>query len=237
MSMKKSASTDAIKRGAQVHQRYYGKQRELLPGVTSVIKRADEGGGLVPWANKLGLEGIVAEEYTRQAAAIGTSTHARINAHVHNEKFFANDLPATLEIFARNAFEGFLGFCRMYSPKFIASEVQFDGQTLDLDYGGTLDLVAEIDGVVTLIDHKTGNFVPKNVALQLEAYAHAWDLLHPEQPIERTMVLQLDKDTPAFTIIPKVGSCDGLGMPRNAIAMECFDLSLKLTNKLKELKW
>ena len=49
-------------------------------------------------------------------------------------------------------------------------------------YGGTLDLVATIDGVPSLLDFKTGRGVYPEHRIQLAAYGQAWNEAHPEAP-------------------------------------------------------
>jgi hypothetical protein len=42
-------------------------------------------------------------------------------------------------------------------------------------YGGTMDLVMELDGQAHVVDYKTGKSVRRKTILQLAAYRHLWN--------------------------------------------------------------
>lgn len=64
-----------------------------------------------------------------------------------------------------------LEWLNAYNPKVIACEAKIFHNVLR--YGGTLDLLCEIDGETWLIDLKTGKKIYNEVALQLSAYENA----------------------------------------------------------------
>ena len=68
-------------------------------------------------------------------------------------------------------------------------------------YAGTADLLAEVDGAVTLLDFKTGRAVYPEAHLQLVAYAHA---APSDPPIEAGLILRLPKTDadPTFDAVP-----------------------------------
>ena len=78
-----------------------------------------------------------------------------------------------------------------YKPEVVASEVKTYHKLMR--YGGTLDLLAFIDGELTLIDFKTTyRLMEKTCGVQLEAYAQA--LASHGITVERKHILHLKKD-------------------------------------------
>lgn len=74
------------------------------------------------------------------------------------------------------------------------------------DYAGSLDWVGRVDGVLTVIDYKTGKGVYAEAKLQVAAYAKAWERTnmwsHPgtvhATPVEQGMVIRVGKEDGAF---------------------------------------
>jgi hypothetical protein len=65
-------------------------------------------------------------------------------------------------------------------------------------YAGTIDTVAWVDGKLALIDFKTSQGFYKDMALQLAAYAQAWEECagNPDQRIQQLLIVRLGKDEP-----------------------------------------
>jgi hypothetical protein len=59
---------------------------------------------------------------------------------------------------------------------------------------GTGDLVAEVDGALSILDYKTGKRLYPTVFLQLAAYQAAWQEEHPDQPIEKRIAVNVGRD-------------------------------------------
>jgi hypothetical protein len=70
-------------------------------------------------------------------------------------------------------------------------------------YAGTLDVWADVDGVETVIDFKTGKAVYREAKLQIAAYAHALREMGHGDP-QQGLVLRLPKTEadPAFEAVP-----------------------------------
>jgi hypothetical protein len=59
----------------------------------------------------------------------------------------------------------------------------YNGPHWPFMYAGTMDLLCEIDGKMSILDVKTGKSVHEDAALQINAYAHADFLIHdPNHP-------------------------------------------------------
>ena len=90
--------------------------------------------------------------------------------------------------------EGFYDWCEANKIKPIAIE----GKVLHEKYGGRFDLVCEMNGVVTLIDFKTGKGTYYDTwPIQLAGYrnAYKWGTQeHPSLPIKAHGILKFNKD-------------------------------------------
>ena len=65
-------------------------------------------------------------------------------------------------------------------------------------YGGTADLIAQVDGTMCVLDFKTSANVWPEHKIQLSAYGYAWNEQHPGQPVTAYHLLRLDKQAGAY---------------------------------------
>jgi hypothetical protein len=151
---------------AKAHVRYK-HNGVAVPGVTTVIGlRAKP--ALIPWANKLGLQGIDSSKYVDDKASIGTLAHQMILDHFKGKKTDTSDYSAKQIDEAENSLLSFFEWAKSHDIEPILIEEQMTS----CDFGGTVDLYAEIDGDLVVVDFKTGSgiYEPEHPA-QLAAYA------------------------------------------------------------------
>jgi Holliday junction resolvase-like predicted endonuclease len=106
----------------------------------------------------------------RKAAEWGTSIHEIVEAILRGE-----DIHPDVKMVP--TIETFLQWRRQY-PFTIANPAKdIEKRVCDMDYGyaGTIDLIAEIDGVVGVIDLKTSTAIVREHALQTAAYLQAYN--------------------------------------------------------------
>lgn len=72
---------------------------------------------------------------------------------------------------ARLACEAFMGWVAQHEVEFLAAEKKVFSR--ELDYSGTFDLMARVDGKLTLVDFKTSKRIYDEYELQLAGYAAA----------------------------------------------------------------
>lgn len=126
----------------------------------------------------------ISEKTLAKAADKGSSVHNSIENWM---KFGIDDIPQE----HRPYFDAFLEWWNQFRPVVIASEVKTYHKLMR--YGGTIDLLAEIDGKLTLIDYKTTyRLMEKSCGVQLEAYAQA--LASHGINVEAKHILHLKKD-------------------------------------------
>lgn len=128
--------------------------------------------------------GTVSERVLKQAAERGTSVHNSI------KDFIRYGINTVNEDFAgyMDAFETWWDKAK---PEAIGTEVRIYHKIMR--YAGTLDLIAMIDGKVTLVDYKTtSRVISKNCRVQLEGYSLA--LASHGIEVEQKAILHLTKD-------------------------------------------
>jgi hypothetical protein len=80
---------------------------------------------------------------------------------------------------ARNAFGMYQSWASQSKLKIIAQEVGLVSERYR--FGGTLDAIGVIDGVLCLVDWKTSNGVYSDYLLQLAAYRVLWEEANPDK--------------------------------------------------------
>ena len=151
----------------------YGLNGIEIPSVSKIIEPVSK-------ASYGGIDPLVLQ----RAADRGTAVHSAI------------DYYNTIGVMAvDDDFACYVGaytkWCEYRKPKIIGSEIKLYHKVMR--YGGTVDLLAEIDGELWLIDYKTSyKVVNKNYRLQLEAYSQA--LSTHGFRVDKKMVLHLKKN-------------------------------------------
>jgi hypothetical protein len=144
-----------------------------IPSVTTVMK---------PLSNAE-YKGI-SESVLNRAAEKGTAVH---NAAENWVKFQIDDIDPEY----RGYFDAFLAWWDEKKPVAVGSEVRLYHKIMR--YAGTADLIAWVDGELTLIDYKTtSKLIEMNCGVQLEAYAKA--LASHGIDVQGKRILHLKKD-------------------------------------------
>lgn len=161
-----------------------------VPRVTEIISKMISEESLMYWANSLGFKRLSYRKTLNEAAAIGSRSHDLISKFLTgkiDDTILPDDIP----------FQAFhLWFDTMrenYNYKILGSEVSISCPY----FGGTYDLLIEINGLVYLVDFKTSNHVSYKYFLQLSAYKYILETEHGIH-IDGFIILQLDKHTPEY---------------------------------------
>lgn len=78
-------------------------------------------------------------------------------------------------------------------PVAIETKIQYE-QDGEIKYVGRIDMVAKTKGQYVIIDLKTQNNRPAyTTALQLSAYLHAWNQMHPDKQATQIMTIWLPR--------------------------------------------
>lgn len=128
--------------------------------------------------------GGISKRTLENAANKGSSVHNSIENWI---KFGIDDIPSE----HRGYFNGFMEWWKQYKPRVFGSEVRIYHKLMR--YGGTIDLLCEIGGLLELIDFKTTySLLEMACGVQLEAYSQAL-ISHGITP-QRKHILHLKKD-------------------------------------------
>lgn len=175
-----TAPTNATQEGG--HRFYvWPPTGEKFPSVTTVISAVSKP-ALAPWAAKQAAVFAV-QSYSQwkdlpetEAIKLISGASRRtvdiasdIGTHVHEciESYIAHlDMPNPTPEHMRH----FDAWRAAFRPTFLLSEKTVYNRTVG--YAGSFDFIANIDGVTTLIDVKTGKNLWPETALQLSAYAN-----------------------------------------------------------------
>jgi len=159
-----------------------------VPGVTTIIKRFQESGGLLQWAFQQGKEGheFLYEDRDR-AAEVGTVAHALVEQYIANLTFkdtlqdFSTVPPAVMAP-ARAAFGAFKTWERQTKLEILHSEVSLVCECHC--FGGTLDAIGDIEDKLCLLDFKSANALYHDALYQMAAYRHLWAINHPLERLD-----------------------------------------------------
>lgn len=106
--------------------------------------------------------GGISKRTLENAAIKGSAVHNSIENWI---KFGIDDIPSE----HRGYFNGFMEWWKQYKPRVFGSEVRIYHKLMR--YGGTIDLLCEIGGLLELIDFKTTyTLLEMACGVQLEAY-------------------------------------------------------------------
>jgi ATP-dependent exoDNAse (exonuclease V) beta subunit len=161
--------------------RFYNIDGELYPSVTSLL---DEFLPESPFLKQWRLSTPDWKSYMEMKAKVGTVVHAYA-ANYFRELLHLSLIEENVELTeqqgmeARVAIDNFNKFVSNYNIKPVACEITVYNK--ELKYAGTVDLIADVDGVPTILDFKTSRMVRATHEAQVVAYKKAL-LSYPSDP-------------------------------------------------------
>ena len=171
------------------HQVYRLANGERVPGVTTILATIAKP-ALPVWANKLGLDGINSTEYLRHVADAGTLAHAMVAHHLGGPASDTIGYSQDQIRMAGNAVSSFDAWARGKRLEVQATELSLISEAHC--YGGTLDALLLVDGVLTVIDVKTSSAIYPEHLYQVSAYRQL--LIENGYAVDAAMVLQVGRD-------------------------------------------
>jgi len=169
MSLLNSLPTDITDTVSKFLPEKYSYNGITVPRTTEILSAMLHEDYLMTWANSIGL-------YKRQkyknvmenVSNIGSLCHKCIEDYIQHN-ILPDDTKLQIEVF--NAFHSFLEWWKIILKcKF---KIIFEEKELTCPYfGGTLDLLIEINGKVYLVDFKTSNHTSYKHYLQLSSYRY-----------------------------------------------------------------
>lgn len=169
-------------------ERFYTIDGEnFFPSVTTILDVYPKGYGFSQWLKDVGVN---ADEIVARAAESGSKVHDAIDRYLKGHEVVWEQHVSFEEW---KMILKFVEFWTTYKPILYSSE--FAMCDPELGYGGTIDIVCEIEGEIWLIDTKTSNAIHKSYELQLAAYATMWNKRNAPQHIQRTGIMWLKAAT------------------------------------------
>jgi len=178
-----------------------------VPGVTTVIGRFKEAGGLIHWANQLGMEGIDYRDARDTAADAGTLGHSMVDKFITGGEaseavvdfIAANECDSTdkrIEL-AQQAYQSFKIWWSASKIRVLETEVPLVSE--EHRFGGCLDGIGVVgnENTLTLLDWKTSNRIYGEYLIQIRAYGALW-LENRGEQIERYNLARFGKEGADF---------------------------------------
>ena len=182
---------------------YKNKDGKRIPGVTTIIGRFKDSGGLLYWACEQGKaieRGEISSLYDKRDAAAdaGTLAHEMVEAHING---LSLPEPPNNEIGkqAKQGFENYIEWADNNRIKVIKQEMEMTSELYQ--FGGCPDAMG-IDNKdrLCILDWKTSNGVYPDYIIQLAAYRQLWIENHPDEPITGgNHLLRFSKEHADFT--------------------------------------
>ena len=171
------------------HQKYYLASGQEVPGVTTLLGVLAKP-ALVPWANKLGLQGIEVRKYVDHLAEIGTLAHHLLECHLaHTTPATTDYSPEQLDK-AENSLLSYFAWAQGHELQPRILEGQFVSEAHR--YGGTIDCYGLLDGLPTLLDFKTAKAIYPEHLYQVAAYAEL--LREAGHEVAQVLILQIGRE-------------------------------------------
>ena len=164
-----SAPETAIRDNNKVHTIYKDDKGKQLSSVTTILNSVLAKPALIRWAYGLGKAGIDMDTYRDELADIGKLAHRMILDHLSGVKTdTAHYTPEQIDL-AENAFLKYLEWEKAHKVEPVLVETPLMSRVRG--FGGTPDFIGYIDGVLTLMDYKTGKAIYDEAWFQLGGYS------------------------------------------------------------------
>ena len=166
-------------------------------GVTTVIGNnlAWNKGNLMGWAYNQGKAGLPLRD--QDALDIGTIAHKWVESDIKGREFKMPDISDEMKGKVENSFLAYLEWKDQVHFKLVKSELPLVSE--DYRFGGTIDIIGEINGQQAIIDIKTSKEIYIDHRIQVSAYKMLYNESFPEIPITMTYILKLGKADGGFS--------------------------------------
>jgi hypothetical protein len=151
----------------KVHTVYKNKDGKRIPSVTTVLNILNKP-ALLSWAWQCGCDGLDYRKVRDDAADVGTLAHYLILCHLKNESPDLTEYAPDVIQRAENALIQYWDWEKENPVTPLLIEEPLISEMYQ--YGGTIDCLAQLNGELILIDHKTSKAIYKEMFYQLAAY-------------------------------------------------------------------
>lgn len=174
---------------AKAHQRYKTSDGRPCVGVTTVLGVMNKP-QLVNWANKLGLDGYDVTKWVDGLARIGTCIHYLVECNIKEQEPNLDDFTGNEIATAKRSFQKWQDWRSKNNFELINSELQLVSDSLQ--FGGTCDIYANVNGIATVLDIKTSKACYSEQRTQVVAYKEL--LIENKLPVSECRIIRLGRD-------------------------------------------
>ena len=151
----------------QVHTVYKNAEGIRVPSVTTFLGILNKP-ALISWAHKLGLEGLDYKKVRDSAGDTGTLTHYLILCRLCGEEPDLEEYSPQEVASTTLPMEKFDSWYDEHELEPILTEAYLVSE--EYQFGGMPDFYGKVDGVLTLLDYKTGKEIYQEAFYQVAAY-------------------------------------------------------------------
>jgi len=220
--------------------RYLLKDGTRVPGTTTIIGKYKESGGLIHWAWQQGVDGLDYRKTRDAAADAGTLGHRMFELYLDQVKDWELAWTSQIDLAveelqvedreviqnAKTALESAVRWWEIMKAEVVDQEMHLVSE--EWRFGGTPDAILRIDGKLALADWKTSKRIYHDTVLQVAAYRHLWEHVHPDQPLESFHVCRFDKEMGNFTHHNWPKKLIDLGWKKFKLLRRAYDVDAKL---------
>lgn len=176
---------------------YKNADGQLLYGVTTILSNnfAWNKGALIGWAYNQGKAGKSLRDQV--ALDIGTVTHQWVEADIKGKEFKMPEISPEIKEKVENSFLGYLEWKDQVKFKLLKSELSLVSEIHQ--FGGTIDIIGEINGQPAIIDIKTSEEIYVDHKIQTIAYKMLYNESFPDNSITMVYILKLGKKDGGFS--------------------------------------
>lgn len=182
----------------QIKSNKYFYENKPIPRVSEILSMVGEE-YLLEWANAIGLyKRIRYRDEKEKACDIGTQSHNLIEEYIRTRIFNKENIKGN-KITIQSVNNAVNSFILWYNDVFLNNKINILGIEQELTcqwFGGTYDLLVDINDNPILIDFKTSNYISYKYFLQLAAYRYMLQLKGIN--INGCIILQLDKKNTSY---------------------------------------
>lgn len=180
---------DKSGRDVGTHRIYKNKKGKKVIGTTTALKILDKP-KLIPWAWKLGTQGIDWRNFKDDKAEIGKLLHRMLFCYDEGIEVNTDYYTKSQINLAKICFQKYTDWEKEHKIKIILLETPSISEKYQ--YGGTFDKYCLLDGVLTQIDYKTGKAIYKEFYYQLAAYKQLIEENYGK--VEQNLILRLGRN-------------------------------------------
>ena len=174
----------------KVHHRYFKNDGTRVPSSTTVLGILAKP-ALIEWAWKMGLEGEDYRKNRDDKGEIGTLAHNMILCDAKGTKPDTDNFSKKQIDLAENCLISYYEWVKGHKIKDVLIEEPMVSE--EYSFGGTPDRLAYVDGVLTLIDYKTGKGIYEEYYYQTCSYEKLIEECKGEYP-ERILILNIPRN-------------------------------------------